>query len=509
VIPDFPRRARRGTIVRFFLAGLLVVGLTAGATATAGLLQVKNFVNDLNRGQTIKHLQNVLTPADYGKAQTLLLIGSDHRFTDVRGDARSDTMLLVRLDPNASAITMLSIPRDLQVSYSLPGNRGVRTAVKMNQTYTDGGEALTARVIKQLLPRVKINHIININFGGFSEAINAIGCVYADVDHRYHHVNQPGGDQYSEINIPAGYQRLCGTQALQYVRYRHTDTDFVRAARQQDFLRQIRSQYGASDFASNPHKITRIIGKYSTTDPNLHSTDALLKLVNLGIYTAGKPIRQIQFPPAYLNVPGGGSYVTATPAVLQQMQNAFLQPPPKPAAAPKAKASPKRGRGRKASGSSATALGLADMTQVGRDYAIRLGGGVGLPIYYPKLLSAGSQYMTPLQGQYPRAYRIRAPDGKMRGAYRLVVRTTSQGNEVYYGVQGTSWTDAPILKAPSSDHRTVNGKKLDLFYDGVRLRTVAWRSGRAVYWVENTLQDALTNDQMLAIAGSMTRLGKG
>lgn len=504
---DFPRRARRGTIVRFFFAAILVIGLTAGATATAGLLQVRNFVNDLNRGTTIKHLQNVLTPADYGKAQTLLLIGSDHRFTDARSDARSDTMLLVRLDPNANAITMLSIPRDLQVSYRLPGNAGYRTGVKMNETYTDGGEALTARVIKQLMPKVKINHIINVNFGGFSEAINAIGCVYVDVDHYYFHRNVPGGEQYSEIDIPAGYQKLCGTKALEYVRYRHTDTDFVRSARQQDFLRQIRSQYGLSDFASDPHKITRIIGKYSSTDPQLHSTDALLKLAQLAIFTAGKPIRQIQFPPTYLNVPGGASFVTASPEVLQEMQRKFLSPPAKPPAAPK-KAPAKKGR-KPAAGPSAASLGLVDMTATGRSYSIMLGGGLGFPIYYPKLLTSGSTYMTPQAGEYPRAYRITAPDGRSHAAYRLSIETTYQGNTVYYGIQGTTWMDPPILNRPSSDSRTVDGKKLELFYDGVQLRTVAWRTSRGVYWIENTLQDALTNDQMLGIAGSLTRLGKG
>ena len=58
----------------------------------------------------------------------------------------------------------------------------------------------------------------------------------------------PPSLQYSEINISAGYQRLCGKDALAFVRYRHTDTDLVRSARQQDFLRQIRSRVPISKF---------------------------------------------------------------------------------------------------------------------------------------------------------------------------------------------------------------------------------------------------------------------
>jgi polyisoprenyl-teichoic acid--peptidoglycan teichoic acid transferase len=146
----------------------------------------------------------------------------------------------------------------------------------------------------------------------------------------------------------------------------------------------------------------------------------------------------------------------------------------------------------------------------GEDYAIQL-GAMKFPVYYPKLLAAGTQYRTSernASGQlmYPRAYRIKAPDGKMKAAYRLVVvYNINDGN--YYGIQGTRWTNPPILSHPSSDTRTVNGKKLLLLYDGKRLRTVGWKTSKAAYWVQNTLQARLTNDQMLAIAGSLTRLG--
>jgi polyisoprenyl-teichoic acid--peptidoglycan teichoic acid transferase len=501
-LPDFPRPARRGLWLRFLTAGLLVIALTAGATATAGLLGVQNFVNDLNRGATIKNLRNVITEAQAGQPQTLLLIGSDHRFRDPSDNARSDTMMLVRLDPHANATTVLSMPRDLKVDFQTPGGAW-RYGAKLNETYTDGGEALTAKVIEKLL-NVQINHIVNINFGGFSAAINAIGCVYADVDQFYNHQNAPGGDQYAEIHIQPGYQKLCGADALSYVRYRHTDTDFVRAARQQDFLRQVKSQYGASDFVSDPHKLTRIVGQHSSTDPQLHSVSALLKLADLVIFSASKPIRQIQFPPDYLNVPGGASYVIAGTPVLAQMRHQFLEPPPKATAGGAGGGGAHRpGRPHRVG-----TTGLVDAASAGESYAIQLGGGVGFPIYYPRLQAVSGQYMTPLAGSYPRAYRLRDQDGKLHSAYRLVVRLSgSPGN--YYGIQGMTWMDPPILKGSSADHRVVGGKHLDLYYAGVQLRVVAWRTSHAVYWISNSLQDKLSNDQMLAIAGSLTRLGSG
>lgn len=502
--PEFPRRG--GSWLRFLLAGLVVVVLTAAVTATAGLNTVQSFVDDLKQGGTIAGVGQVITRAEAGDPQTLLLIGSDYRLGDDRRNARSDTMILVRLDPDAAATTVLSIPRDLKIDYTY---RGVlRTGRKINETYTYGGEALTARVIKRLLD-IDINHIINVNFRGFRAAVDAIGCVYVDVDRRYYHSNLglPPSQQYAEIDLSAGYQRLCGQKALDYVRYRHADNDFVRAARQQDFLRQVKSQYGLGRFLDDPHEVTGEVGKYMRTDASLQSKEEFLRLINLAAYSVGKPIRAVQFPAAYENT-AAGSFVVASEETLRRVRREFLTG--RAAAEPR---QPAGGRGRGGGirrQRAPSASGLVDMSQTGKEHAIQL-GAMRFPVYYPRLLTAGGRYMQPERNargrlEYPRAYRIKTPEGKMKGAYRLVVSYGEDGN--YYGIQGTAWLDPPILRNPSADRRTINGKKLELFYDGRRLRTVAWRTKRAVYWVQNTLQNKLTNDQMLAIAGSLTRLGR-
>jgi LCP family protein required for cell wall assembly len=493
--------------LKFVLAGLAIVVLSAGVTATVGLNTVQGFVDDLKQGGTIANAGSVITRAQAGDPQTLLLIGSDHRYGADRRDARSDTMILVRLDPDANATTVLSIPRDLKVDFQIPGG-GYRTGAKINETYTDGGEALTAKVIRHQLGGIAINHIININFKGFRKAVDAIGCVYADVDKWYYHSNLGSVEQYAEIDVSPGYQKLCGQQALDYVRFRHADSDFVRAARQQDFLRQVKSQYGADRFVADPHQLTKQIGKYMRTDASLQSKEELLRLVYLAGYSASHPIREVHFPVTYENLPGG-SYVIATPAQLADVRHQFLSPPPKEPKAQPAGGG-RGGHGKKHRGPKGpSTAGLADAATTGEDYAIQL-GAMKFPVYYPKLLTSGGQYMTPLRNargqlEYPRAYRIKAPDGKMKGAYRLVVSYGEDGN--YYGIQGTSWTDPPILRNPSADSRTINGKHLLLFYDGKQLRTVGWKTSRGAYWVQNTLQERLTNDQMLAIAGSLTRLG--
>ena len=75
-------------------------------------------------------------------------------------------------------------------------------------------------------------------------------------------------------------------------------------------------------------------------------------------------------------------------------------------------------------------------------------------------------------------------------------------NGQYYGVQGTTWRNPPILDHPSAV-RTVKGRKLLLFRTGAKLRLVAWKTDKAAYWDSNTLNSKLSNAEMLALASSV------
>jgi hypothetical protein len=125
-----------------------------------------------------------------------------------------------------------------------------------------------------------------------------------------------------------------------------------------------------------------------------------------------------------------------------------------------------------------------------------------MPFYYPTLRTDGSAYV----GKEPRVYKIKDEKGKKHPAYRIVVHTNSSKYfGEYYGVQGTGWRDPPILDDPSETIRR-NGRELELFYDGKRLRMVAWRTKRAAYWVSNTLTQSLSEREMIGIAASLERL---
>jgi len=101
-----------------------------------------------------------------------------------------------------------------------------------------------------------------------------------------------------------------------------------------------------------------------------------------------------------------------------------------------------------------------------------------------------------------RTYSIRDRSGKLHRAYRVVL-VENQLEGQYYGIQGTTWRDPPILSDPSAT-RTVKGRRMLLFRAGSRLRFVAWKTDSAVYWISNTLNLKLSNAEMLALAGSLT-----
>ena len=93
----------------------------------------------------------------------------------------------------------------------------------------------------QQLTGLPINYLITVNFHGFKLLVNKLHGVYVDVDHRY--INTPGGPGgYATIDLQPGYQKLDGQQALDFVRFRHTDSDLYRLARQQLFLEALKDR---------------------------------------------------------------------------------------------------------------------------------------------------------------------------------------------------------------------------------------------------------------------------
>jgi polyisoprenyl-teichoic acid--peptidoglycan teichoic acid transferase len=483
-------------------------------------LQFKQFAADISLSPPIKHAQ--VTIANPGQAQTLLLIGSDHRAGEPFSSANTDTMMLVRLDPNSSTINLLSIPRDLEVQ--IPEG-GAQVTSKLNAAYSVGGPNLLIKVIKgQVFPNLQVNHILDVNFGGFEDLVNAIGCVYTDVDHRYY--NNTALTDYSSIDLQPGYQKLCGADALSFVRFRHTDNDIVRNARQQDFLRWAKDQYSLSQLISNRDELLRIFGQHVQTDPDLHTTDGLINLFNLVAFSDGHEIKNIPFPaifqPCAPPDPDGQQapcYVTADRGAEAAAFRAFMKPTSGTATSSSssttstvARVGASTSASKPAPAPSAQSLGLTADPTDGKAQAGAL-HGAGMPVYYPNLIQSGAEYCSdaagdcpveiPSPGSYPRAYKISGPNGHSYPAYRMTL-AIDPTNGQYYGVQGTTWQHPPLLNSPTQT-KFVAGKQLDLYANGGKVSVVAWHTPQGVYWISNTLTDMLSNQQMVAIAASLTR----
>jgi LCP family protein required for cell wall assembly len=485
---------------RFTLASLLIVAAVGAATSISILLYVGSIATALSHHNVYKNrLSRYLARVHGGAPENIIIIGSDKRASQGEQRGRSDTTILLRLDPERNAIALMSIPRDLKVE--IPGYG----TAKFNAAYSYGGPKLTLRVVRELTG-LRINHIVNVDFLGFVRAVNAIGCVYTDVDRRYYHSNVgvPPSEQYSEIDIQPGYQLLCGREALQYVRYRHTDTDLVRSARQQDFLSAARRQVPVADLVLGRNHLMDIFTKYTTSD--IGDTKTMLQVLELFVASRNAAISEIHFPATL-----GPSYVYASAEAIHAAVDKFLGI--EASGGPRNSLERNRRHGRRRRGAVRVPVrqgggdGLVPAEEAGRLEAESVTHKVyrGFPVFYPTRLPSGASYVessTYYNVQDPRVYNLRGGDGKRRPAYRMVAQFGPSYETHYFGLQGIQgWPDPPILANPSLTE-TIRGREYEIYVDGDRISLVAWHRGEDAYWVANDLLNTLTNEQMMGLARS-------
>lgn len=190
-----------------------------------------------------------LTPWDGASRVTVLILGLDYRdWSANEGPPRSDTMILLTLDPLTNTAGILSIPRDLWVS--IPGFKHgkINTAYYLGEAYKlpGGGPQLAVNTVEQLLG-VPINFYAQVDFGAFVRFIDEIGGVPIDVPEPIK-IDLLGGGFKTKKKLDAGRQVLPGEWALAYARARYTEGgDFDRAQRQQQVIMAIRERVLSKD----------------------------------------------------------------------------------------------------------------------------------------------------------------------------------------------------------------------------------------------------------------------
>lgn len=504
------------TLLAKSLLGVFLIFLSTGAgVAIAGYLMIepptfrdKDGVE--HEAETISDSDlppEVVEPVEPGGPRTLLVLGSDRRSKyskdaqlGQRENPHSDTMVLVRLDPKRHRVAVMSLPRDLAVT--IPG---YADNTKINAAYDEGGAGLTTKTIKHFFEtatgeKFNINGVIDVNFEGFQRAVNHVGGVYVDVDREYYN---PEGTGYASIDIDPGYQRLVGSDALDYVRFRHTDSDLFRGARQQDFLRQASTQKSVRNLQSvgEANELLEILIEYFRFDKkflgrrnlagmlktavNLAMNDTVVNQVSLtGITESEDPTADTRL---YI---GNES--------IQKAYDAFMtgKGAKNPERSDVATRTPKKKKG-----SASAASGMVDAKRLGEDMAVLAEPRLKkLPFYFPGQITNRSRY----SNDSPRIYSLRDEEGKLQRAYRLTLGVGESGE--YWGVQGLTWRNPPILDNPDRLRKTASGRELMLFYDGSKIRMVAWRTSRGAYWISNTIGRKVSNARMIEIAASLRRL---
>jgi len=267
-----PLRHRLAVGFTVFLAAL--VAIVGAGVAYAAIQANRLHVININEGSP--QGEAVISKVPKGQPVNILVVGNDSRAfakdaeekkrfgaKEVGDSMRSDTMMVMRLDPKNDRVTILSIARDLYVDLEGGGRGRINEAFaqKGDPTKSDPGRLI--RTIKGNFG-ITVNHYVEIDFAGFREAVDAIGGISV-------YFPFPARDAFSNLDIDkSGCVQLDGPKALSYVRSRHYEFkspkgwqsdgtgDIGRIQRQQDFIKRV-VRKSVADGLTNPIKAARLI----------------------------------------------------------------------------------------------------------------------------------------------------------------------------------------------------------------------------------------------------------
>jgi LCP family protein required for cell wall assembly len=259
--PKPPQRPRRIGWKRGILLVAAGVMLILGVWVFLGYRAFSSEVAKAN-ARLDKRTRSALAPTGsvLFNAQNTLVMGSDSRDSNAVAGARADSIIIFRTDPDHHLISMLSIPRDLNVP--IPGH-GVN---KINAAFSYGGPKLLIRTVNHLTG-LKINHVVLVDFIGFRELIDQLGGV--TVQNPTKIISSQPFDGHA-WRFEKGNITLDGRHALAYARIRHTtnprDSDITRTERQQRVMTALGHQLVSPWNIFNLPSIGRAIAKPLATD---------------------------------------------------------------------------------------------------------------------------------------------------------------------------------------------------------------------------------------------------
>jgi LCP family protein required for cell wall assembly len=236
----------------------------------------------------------VVTPEPTPSFINILLLGSDER-PDETGPSRTDTMILLSINPQEKTLGMLSMPRDLWVP--IPGQNittKINTAYGIGeaQAYAGGGAQLAKDTVSSLIGR-PVDYFVRVNFDGFRELIDLIGGVDVVVASTIHDEEYPTADYGVEtFHLDAGPQHLDGATALKYARTRHTDDDYNRARRQQEIIRAVADKVLSANMI--PQLLPRVPQLLMTMQNSIETDIPIPVGLDLANLVSGSTLREVR-----------------------------------------------------------------------------------------------------------------------------------------------------------------------------------------------------------------------
>jgi len=236
----------------------------------------------------------ILRPWDGESRLTVLVMGLDRRPGDTSLAHRTDTILLVSLDPQAQSLGILSIPRDLYVPIQGYNQRQrINTAVAIGEGREPGTGPTVAMQTVQYNFGIYVHAYVVADFNAVIELVDAIGGIDVTTDYTINDQRYPDMNYgFDPFYLPAGTHHLDGYDALRLARTRHGDNDFERARRQQEVIFAIRDRVLGVNML--PQLIVRAPSLISSWEDNVYTNLSLEQIIQLAWYLKDIPLENIQ-----------------------------------------------------------------------------------------------------------------------------------------------------------------------------------------------------------------------
>lgn len=272
-------------LVTLYAANVLRLGMnTYGRIHTEPEERIRYVVNAQGTPEPVSPEQADSMQPNWGEDDVvnIVLMGIDNRNDDAES-IRSDTIIVVHIDPGTNEVAMMSIPRDLLVYIPEFGDEKMNAAYAIGDANQDtipgGGPTLVAQTIEANF-NIPIHYYATIDFAGFQQIVNTVGGVIVDVPTQLSDNLYPTEDlRLTRIYFSSGLQHMDGKEALEYVRTRHADSDIARGQRQQQVLMAIRERAVVRDLITRAPELIESVGDTLRTDLDFNQ---LLALANLG-----------------------------------------------------------------------------------------------------------------------------------------------------------------------------------------------------------------------------------